>query len=739
MGIFEGITHSEEIQELLNDAQSKYDSAKNMLESQKRSTTKSLEKLGRDKVHAWSKDMNKFLESFGSFSNVQMVCKFNENYDFLGKNETPNELMVNMQNATYNANEIIKAGALSVGTGAIVGIATYGGVAMFANASTGTAIAALKGIAKKNATLAWLGGGSIASGGAGIAGGTVVLGGVVVGAIAVAGGLIAGAQGNAKLAEAKRVHAEAEAAVSKMNVVITGMKGIESVSNNYRDFISKLSRLFTPYLREMDSIACKYERGSDGKVDYNKLSEVEQKTMHLSWLLAQLYYHILSVPLLNDQGEIDPSSRQLLQKAQQDYAQLSGQATELEKEKRTIKELLATAIKEFSDASNKYYKKKQSTSNELINIGKKRIDLWERSFSPFMDQLSNFENISVSNTYSCNVTDFPIEFIFESCDSVLSYIKRLKSNGIEKLGNTGFVEVALFGGEDFLSELSQLEDEHGVMSRVHRHDMSLWFTGELDPAISDNVPFGEVSDYYISAVRQTVDGISGRENLAQATEISQEVKKISGKIKSAISDFDATTKKVKRIELALKKYNKIQASFLQKIDGIREKYQTAGEAVQYDLLSEAERRVFEMSFVIAKIQYTILASCILSQSNGGDADESIIVIDAANTAYKTVMKETFKMNEEEDLETANIIWEENANRALVAGYAISAFCIVMMIAQLVSKNMIGLIGIAGGALAFPMFFYYKNLSQSKLFMWRCIRIIASVIVVSGAEILGLVV
>ena len=95
------------------------------------------------------------------------------------------------------------------------------------------------------------GGGSIASGGAGIVGGTVVLGGVVIGAIAVVGGVLAAAKGKARLSEAKRIHAEAESAVSKMNVVITSMEGIESVSENYRDFISKLSGLFTPYLRRL--------------------------------------------------------------------------------------------------------------------------------------------------------------------------------------------------------------------------------------------------------------------------------------------------------------------------------------------------------------------------------------------------------------------------------------------------------------------------------------------------------
>jgi hypothetical protein len=180
---------------------------------------------------------------------------------------------------------------------------------------------------------------------------------------------------------------------------------------------------------------------------------MEQKTLHLSWLLAQLYYHMLSIPLLNEQGEVDPSTKKLLNKAQQDYAQLSGQATELENEKQKIKDLLADAKKTFSASSGDYYKKKQATNNMLINIGRKRIDLWEKSFSPFMDELSHFENIIVNNAYPYSITNIPIEFIFESSESVLSYIKRLKSKGADSLGKTGLVEVALFGGEDFF-ELS---------------------------------------------------------------------------------------------------------------------------------------------------------------------------------------------------------------------------------------------------------------------------------------------
>lgn len=69
------------------------------------------------------------------------------------------------------ANIISSAG---VGYGTAAGI--YTAVTMFGTASTGTAISTLSGIAAKNATLAWFGGGAISAGGGGIALGTTVLG-----------------------------------------------------------------------------------------------------------------------------------------------------------------------------------------------------------------------------------------------------------------------------------------------------------------------------------------------------------------------------------------------------------------------------------------------------------------------------------------------------------------------------------------------------------------------------------
>ena len=80
-------------------------------------------------------------------------------------------------------------GGVGFASAAIIAAAealTLATVSTFAVASTGTAISSLSGIAASNATLAWLGGGSIAAGGFGMTGGLVVLlgGGAVIGSAA---------------------------------------------------------------------------------------------------------------------------------------------------------------------------------------------------------------------------------------------------------------------------------------------------------------------------------------------------------------------------------------------------------------------------------------------------------------------------------------------------------------------------------------------------------------------------
>lgn len=75
------------------------------------------------------------------------------------------------------------AGSSAMGAGVSAG--AYAAASAFGTASTGAAISGLAGAAARNATLAWLGGGSLASGGGGIAAGVASLAGIALAPLAI--------------------------------------------------------------------------------------------------------------------------------------------------------------------------------------------------------------------------------------------------------------------------------------------------------------------------------------------------------------------------------------------------------------------------------------------------------------------------------------------------------------------------------------------------------------------------
>ena len=86
------------------------------------------------------------------------------------------------------------------------------------NASTSTAIATLNGVALTNATLAWLGGGSLAAGGLGVAGGMAILGGIVAAPVLAIGGMFLSSKAEVAL-EKRRVRMPA-----KLNLLLRSLK-----------------------------------------------------------------------------------------------------------------------------------------------------------------------------------------------------------------------------------------------------------------------------------------------------------------------------------------------------------------------------------------------------------------------------------------------------------------------------------------------------------------------------------
>jgi hypothetical protein len=89
------------------------------------------------------------------------------------------------------ANRNMIAGGIGAAAGTLASATAFSLVATFGTASTGTAIASLSGAAATNATLAWIGGGTLAAGGGGVAAGTTILtGGTALIAIGIGAGIM---------------------------------------------------------------------------------------------------------------------------------------------------------------------------------------------------------------------------------------------------------------------------------------------------------------------------------------------------------------------------------------------------------------------------------------------------------------------------------------------------------------------------------------------------------------------
>ncbi|MYN46723.1 hypothetical protein GTP23_16885 [Pseudoduganella sp. FT93W] len=205
---------------------------------------------------------------------------------------------------------------LDISTGTAHGLAAgsagafgaYGAVGLLASASTGTAISSLSGAAATNATLAWLGGGSLATGGLGIAGGTWVLGGLVAGpALAIAGYTLASKAEDA-LTKAEEYKAEISVAIAELQTPSLLLDAIQANISDTRFVLEELTRRF--FAARLD-----YERHLKkskgwrrwvakilGKHYQSKLNQQREQRLATLVALGKSVKAVVSEPLLDDTG-----------------------------------------------------------------------------------------------------------------------------------------------------------------------------------------------------------------------------------------------------------------------------------------------------------------------------------------------------------------------------------------------------------------------------------------------------
>lgn len=183
--------------------------------------------------------------------------------------------------------------ALGTAGGFAAAGATTSAVMALGAASTGTAISTLTGVAATNATLAALGGGSLAVGGGGMALGSIVLGGATLGVGLLIGGIIFSITGNVQSEKADEAYKQAEKIEREVNRITEYLKKLGYISQNFKETLSKVERVYKKKLLELDGIVnCK------GKTNWNNFSDREKKLMENTVLLVGLLYKMCNTHLV---------------------------------------------------------------------------------------------------------------------------------------------------------------------------------------------------------------------------------------------------------------------------------------------------------------------------------------------------------------------------------------------------------------------------------------------------------
>ena len=263
-------------------------------ERRRKESNKILDAFGRVRLEALSDTVGKFIIYLDL---IKKKAKVKE-YELLTSIDVTPEQVKELETVNMNASTALKTLAVSGGNAIAVVMGVPALVTQFAAASTGTAIASLHGAAATNAVLAWLGGGSIASGGFGVAGGMVVLG-TLTGVVALASaGVVATAYFAKKHTEATKYLADMKELKAKMEL---GWTVLENVNKRAQELQDVTLQLKERCLQGLDQLA-------DIMIGFDAQNTEHLKVFQQTAILIKSMSELAQVPVMDEEGNVSEMS-----------------------------------------------------------------------------------------------------------------------------------------------------------------------------------------------------------------------------------------------------------------------------------------------------------------------------------------------------------------------------------------------------------------------------------------------
>ncbi len=286
----EGVGNMNEAKEIGNRAQKRHQDAVSELTADWEATNDLAKEYGEFQLDVMMNTIGGFVDFIER--NIGKGKKSEK--EFLeGLDEISVQQIKEYKAAAMEAEQFFKGGTKAIGAAA----AGYGGAMSLTTsvgvASTGTLIGGLSGAAAWNATLAWLGGGSLAAGGGGMALGSLVLGGITVGPAVLIGGFVLAGEGEKALTKAWEYNAEVNTAIAQIESAKDFIQQVKRRIIELMDLLQSIDNLAVIGLNELDSLPS-FNKNRDA----SKFQEVA--------LLIKALAEIMKTPVLDGEGQLNP-------------------------------------------------------------------------------------------------------------------------------------------------------------------------------------------------------------------------------------------------------------------------------------------------------------------------------------------------------------------------------------------------------------------------------------------------
>lgn len=295
----DGMAKNAEAQKLNKEAEELSNEYKEYLKDKIKESLYALNDLGNAKLKFTGEQLANFVVLFKNITMKPFISPVLGMYDIpqINSDDIPQ-----IESVSLKASDMLKIGTLGTLGGAVICWGTYAVTAgLLGYTASG-------GLIATNATMATLGGGSLAAGGFGMVGGTVVLSAIATAPLIAIGGLLYKKKAEENLEKAKQNLEKAQLFVEQCNTAITALDGIIRVAKLYEDFIKQMTAWSEYILDRMACVIMKYG------TDTNLYSDDTIKILYATIELMSTVKKVLEQnSLLDEQGNLSQGTENDIQ------------------------------------------------------------------------------------------------------------------------------------------------------------------------------------------------------------------------------------------------------------------------------------------------------------------------------------------------------------------------------------------------------------------------------------------